>query len=60
MAIKEFKQTEEYNKAKYVVYLDINGVDISKKPSFILELLSVIGVSHGANGDIVVDVMYEE
>ena len=60
MTIKEFKQTEGYNKAKHVVYLDINGVDISKKPSFILELLSVIGVSHGANGDIVVDVMYEE
>lgn len=60
MTIQEFKQTEAYNKARRVVYLDVKGIDISKKPSFILDMLSVIGVSHGENGDVLVDVMYEE
>lgn len=60
MTIEEFKQTEECKKAKRVVYLDINEVNISGKPPFILDMFSVIGVSYSANGDILVDVMYED
>ena len=60
MTIKEFKQTEICKKAKRVIYLDVNGVNISRKPSFILDMLTISGVSHCASGDIVVYVMYEE
>ena len=39
MTIKEFKKSEMCKKAKSVKYLDVNGVNISKKPSIILDLL---------------------
>lgn len=60
MTIKEFKKTQMCKDAKAVKYYDVNGVDISNKPSFILDLLPVIGTAHMLDGTIEVDVQYVE
>lgn len=60
MTIKEFKKSEMCKKAKSVKYLDVNGVNISKKPSIILDLLQVIGTGITSNGEVEVDVAYME
>ena len=60
MTIKEFKKGDMCKKAKSVKYLDVNGVNISKKPSIILDLLQVIGTSNTVDGKIEVDVAYTE
>lgn len=58
MTIKEFKKMDICKRAKNVNYFDVNGVNISRKPSFILDLLQVIGTGHNADGSIDVDVDY--
>ena len=58
MTVKEIKKS--YKEAKRIIYRDLNGVDISSKPSIILDLMQVIGSSHNADGTIEVDVLYEE
>lgn len=60
MTVKEFKNTDIYKKAKSVNYFDINGKNISSKPSFILDLLQVIGTGHMTDGSVDVDVDYLE
>lgn len=60
MKVKEFKKMDIYKRAKSVNYFDINGVNISNKPSFILDLLQVIGTGHNADGSINIDVNYTE
>lgn len=60
MTVKELKKQEIFKKARGVVFVDINGKDISYKPSIILDLLVVIGTSNMANGKIEVVVNYEE
>ena len=56
MTIKEFKMTQMCKDAYEVKYYDVNGVDISNKPSFILDLLPVIGTTYMSDGTIMVDV----
>lgn len=58
MTVKELKDQKIIT--RNIIYLDINGKDISYKPSIILDLLRVIGTSHLNNGDMIVDLMYEE
>lgn len=60
MTVKELKKQELFKKASDVIFVDINGKDISYKPSIILDLLVVIGTSNMANGKIEVVVNYEE
>lgn len=52
MTIKEFKRTQMCKDAYEVKYYDVNGVDISNKPSFILDLLPVIGTTYMSDGTI--------
>ena len=44
---------------KKVRYFNLNGKDISKYP-LILDLLTIIGSSHNADGSIDIDVQYTE
>lgn len=60
MTVKEFKKSSTCKQAKSVKYLDVNGVNISNKPSIILDLLQVIGTGVNPNGEIEVDLMYTE
>lgn len=60
MTVKEFKKMDICKRAKNVNYFDVNGKNISSKPSFILDLLQVIGTGHRADGSIDVDVDYME
>ena len=60
MTVKEFKKMDIYKRAKNVNYFDVNGKNISSKPSFILDLLQVIGTGYRADGGIDVDVDYME
>lgn len=41
-------------------FFDVDGKDISNKPSIILDLLQVIGSEHCSNGVINVNVDYKE
>lgn len=59
MTVKEFKKSEICKVAKKVNYFDLNGVNISRKPGFILNMLEVIGSGYNADGTIDVDVCYE-
>lgn len=56
MTVKEFNRKFDGPKK----YYDINGVDISRKPEIILNLLQVIGSEHRPDGTINADVAYEE
>ena len=60
MTVKEFKKTDIYKRAKSINYFDVNGKNISSKPSFILDLLQVIGTGHKVDGSIIVDVNYAD
>lgn len=60
MTVKEFKNSDLCKDAKSIRYYDVNGVDISYKSQIMLDLLEVIGSSHGADGSIDVDVLYTE
>lgn len=58
MTVKELKNKKIITmNAKY---FDINGKDISYKPFIILDLLEVVGTAHLVNGDMIVDLMYED
>lgn len=59
MTVGEFKKTIVKDNKK-VRYFDLNGKDISNKYSLILDLLTVIGSSHNADGSIDLDVQYME
>ena len=59
MTVGEFKKTIVKDNKK-VRYFDLNGKDISNKYPLILDLLTVIGSSHNADGSIDVDVQYME
>ena len=58
ITVKQFKKQEVFKSAKKVRYFDLNGKDISNKPSFILDLLPVIGTACNKDGTIDVDVEY--
>lgn len=58
MTVKELKNRKIIT--KNVIYLDINGKNISYKSPIILDLLEVIGTSHLNNGNIIVDLKYED
>lgn len=58
MTVKKFKKMDVCKKSKSVKYFDVNGKDISSKPSFILDLLQVIGISYNVDGSIDADVNY--
>ena len=60
MTVKEFKKMDICKGANKINYYDVNGVNISNKPSLILDLLQVIGAMHNADGSIDVDVNYVE
>lgn len=60
MKVKDFKKLDICKRAKSVRYFDINGINISSKPSFILDMLQVIGISHNVDGSVEVDVNYRD
>lgn len=60
MTVGEFKKTKMCRNAKYVNYWSTNGLNISNKPTIILDILKVIGTSNYADGSIDVDVEYVE
>lgn len=60
MLVKEFKEEVIYKRATKVTYYDTNGVDISYKPQFILDLLKVIGTSFNVDKSIDIYVLYTE
>lgn len=55
MTVKEFKMLFPEEK---MFFYDIFGADISDKPPFILDLLTVIGSGHRPDGTIEVEVDY--
>ena len=57
MTVKEFKKMFGNKK---MIFLDVNGKNISKKTSIILDCLQVIGSAHNPDGTITVDVVYVE
>ena len=57
MTVKEFKNTDIFKNAKEVRYFDGNDLDITDKPSIILDTMLVIGTSSFTNGSVFVDVI---
>ena len=58
MTVKEFKETDLYKIAIQVNYFDLTGMNISNKPSFILDLFQVIGAVYNPDTSIDVTVNY--
>ena len=56
MRLGELKK--KFKDSKVVQVLDMNGKDISYKPTVVLDCMTVIGSEHRTDGTMVVDVMY--
>ena len=49
---------KKFKDSKIVQVFDLNGKDISYKPTIILDCMKVVGSEHRVDGTMTVDVMY--